>query len=66
MTAKNVTEIRGTGSSKGKSKKLKLKRETIKDLGSKKSGAVKGGLRQGTETIVCTLNCDPSLVFCKP
>jgi hypothetical protein len=57
---------RKTAAGQAKGKKLKVKRETIKDLGSKKSGAVKGGNKPGTETIVCTVNCDPSLVFCRP
>lgn len=55
-----VTKKTATGQAKGK--KLKLKKETIKDLGSKKSGAVKGGMRRRdpdpTETCyACTVSC---------
>ena len=57
---------RKTAARQAKGKKLKLKRETIKDLGSKKSGAVKGGNKTGTETNICSVNCDPSFVFCRP
>ena len=56
---------RKTAASQAKGKKLKLKRETIKDLGSKKSGAVKGGVRNDTETILCSVACDPSII-CRP
>jgi hypothetical protein len=60
---------RKTAAGQAKGKKLKLKRETIKDLGSKKSSAVKGGKGEGTAVScgdLCTVGCNPSLVFCKP
>jgi hypothetical protein len=54
-----VTKKTAAGQAKGK--KLKLKKETIKDLGSKKSGAVKGGLRRPDPTdntcVLCTFSC---------
>ena len=59
-----VTRKTAAGHAKGK--KLKLKRETIKDLGSKKSGAVKGGNKTGTETDFCSIACQPTIVFCRP
>ena len=49
-----VTKKMAAGQAKGK--KLKLKKETIKDLGSKKSGAVKGGVKQETR-FGCSGNC---------
>ena len=58
---------RKTAASQAKGKKLKLKRETIKDLGSKKSGAVKGGIGPGTDQTCnfCTVGCTATCLYCK-
>jgi len=56
---------RKTAAGKAKGKKLKLKRETIKDLGSKKSGAVKGGGIKDNPTYVLSCACVSRLFVCK-
>ena len=60
-----VTNKRTTGKAKAK---LKLKKETIKDLQPGRA-SVKGGKGEGTAVScgdLCTVGCNPSLVFCKP
>jgi hypothetical protein len=48
---REMTARKKTTTGKGPARKLKLKKETIKDLGvNKRSGAVKGGRAIGTET----------------
>jgi len=53
-----MTARRNTSAGKGACKKLKLGKETLKDLDAKKkTGAIKGGQRRepwGTETNKCT------------
>ena len=57
---------RKTAAGKAKGKKLKLKRETIKDLGSKKSGAVKGGgIIEDNPTYVLSCACVSRYFVCK-
>jgi hypothetical protein len=49
---------------KRSTRKLKLKRETIKDLGPKSRGSgVKGGLRVGGSIVTCT--CFSCVYTCK-
>ena len=55
---------RKTAAGQAKGKKLKLKRETIKDLGSKKSGAVKGGVRRPDPTDNTCYACSVSCIVC--
>jgi hypothetical protein len=57
-----VTKKTAAGQAKGK--KLKLKKETIKDLGSKKSGAVKGGLRRQPDPTDTCYACSVSCIVC--
>jgi hypothetical protein len=65
LIGKEMTMVtRKTAAGQAKGKKHKLKKETIKDLESKKGGEVKGGLKQAT-VVFCTDNC-PTAKGCPP
>jgi len=51
----------------GKTRKLKVKKETIRDLDPKASRKVKGGLDSAISACECTQNlCKSGNVFCNP
>ncbi len=51
-----MTTRKKTTTGKGEVKKLKLKKETLKDLDSKGGKKIRGGvLRQGSNTCTCTI-----------
>ena len=51
-----MTDRKKTAKDKGgaKAKKLRLNKETLKDLSAKNSGQVKGGTPRPTEYVQCT------------